>query len=51
MKYRRQQMRRVDKSTGLRSDYRVVLTGVQAALDYGHSRYQEDCRHVFPGGR
>jgi hypothetical protein len=34
MKYKRQKMRRVDKSTGLRSDYRVTLTGVQAALDY-----------------
>jgi len=34
MKYKRQQMRRVDKSTGLRSDYRVVLTGAQATLDY-----------------
>jgi len=34
MKYKRQKMRHVDKTTGLRSDYRVVLTGVQAALDY-----------------
>jgi hypothetical protein len=34
MKYKRQQMRRVDKSTGLRSDYRIVLSGSQAALDY-----------------
>jgi hypothetical protein len=34
MKYKRQKMRRVDKSTGLRSDYRIVLSGSQAALDY-----------------
>lgn len=34
MKYKRQEMRRVDKSTGLRSDYRIVLSGPQAELDY-----------------
>jgi hypothetical protein len=34
MKYKRQKMRRVDKSTGLRSDYRIVLSGSQAELDY-----------------
>ena len=34
MKYKRQKLHRVDKSTGLRSDYRVVLTGTQAAQDY-----------------
>jgi transposase len=34
MKYKRQKMRRVDKSTGLRSDYRIALTGTQAAQDY-----------------
>jgi hypothetical protein len=34
MKYKRQKMRRVDKSTGLRSDYRVVLTGTQSKQDY-----------------
>ena len=34
MKYKRQQMRRVDKSTGLRSDYQIVLSGSQAELDY-----------------
>ena len=34
MKYKRQKMRRVDKSTGLRSDYRIVLSGEQAAEDY-----------------
>jgi len=34
MKYKRQKMHRVDKSTGLRSDYRIVLTGTQAAQDY-----------------
>jgi hypothetical protein len=33
-KYKRQKLHRVDKSTGLRSDYRVVLTGVQAARDH-----------------
>lgn len=34
MKYKRQKMHRVDKSTGLRSDYRIVLTGKDAARDY-----------------
>jgi hypothetical protein len=34
MKYKRQKMRWVDKSTGLRSDYRIVLSGSQAELDY-----------------
>jgi hypothetical protein len=34
MKYKRQQMRRVDKSTGLRSDYRIMLTGKDAVRDY-----------------
>src|SRR3972149_44202 len=34
MKYKRQKMRRVDKSTGLRSDYRIVLSGLQSELDY-----------------
>lgn len=34
MKYKRQKMHRVDKSTGLRSDYRIVLSGSQAKLDY-----------------
>jgi len=34
MKYKRQKMRRVDKSTGLRSDYRVVLTGTPSKRDY-----------------
>jgi hypothetical protein len=34
MKYKRRKMHRVDKSTGLRSDYRVVLAGTQAATDY-----------------
>ena len=34
MKYKRQKMRRVDKSTGLRSDYQIVLSGSQAELDY-----------------
>jgi hypothetical protein len=34
MKYKRRKMHRVDKSTGLRSDYRVMLTGTQAAEDY-----------------
>jgi transposase len=34
MKYKRQKMHRVDKSTGLRSDYRIVLTGKDAAQDY-----------------
>ena len=34
MKYKRQQMRRVDKSTGLRSDYRIILSGSQAESDY-----------------
>jgi hypothetical protein len=34
MKYKRQKMRRVDKSTGLRSDYRIVLSGSQAELAY-----------------
>jgi IS4 transposase len=34
MKFKRQEMRRVDKSTGLRSDYRIVLAGEQAAEDY-----------------
>ncbi len=34
MKYKRQKMYRVDKSTGLRSDYRIVLSGSQAELDY-----------------
>ena len=34
MKYKRQKMHRVDKSTGLRSDYRIVLSGSQAELDY-----------------
>jgi hypothetical protein len=34
MKFKRQKMQRVDKSTGLRSDYRIMLTGAQAAEDY-----------------
>jgi hypothetical protein len=34
MKCKRRKMHRVDKSTGLRSDYRVMLTGTQAAEDY-----------------
>jgi hypothetical protein len=34
MKCKRRKMHRVDKSTGLRSDYRVMLTGTQAAGDY-----------------
>jgi hypothetical protein len=34
MKYKRRKMRRVDKSTGMRSDYRIVLTGTQAVADY-----------------
>ena len=34
MKYKRQKMRRVDKSTGLRSDYRIVLTGTDASQNY-----------------
>jgi hypothetical protein len=34
MKYTRQKMQRVDKSTGLRSDYRIVLTGTDASQDY-----------------
>jgi IS4 transposase len=34
MKYKRRKMRRVDKSTGLRSDYRIVLSGLQAESDY-----------------
>jgi hypothetical protein len=34
MKFKRQERYPVDKSTGLRSDYRVVLTGTQAAEDY-----------------
>jgi transposase len=34
MKYKRRKMHRVDKSTGLRSDYRIVLSGSQAELDY-----------------
>ena len=34
MKFKRKKMHRVDKSTGLRSDYRIMLTGTQAAEDY-----------------
>jgi transposase len=34
MKFKRQKMQRVDKSAGLRSDYRIMLTGAQAAADY-----------------
>ena len=34
MKYKRQAYHHVDKSTGLRSDYRIVLVGSQASQDY-----------------